>query len=216
MQTAARFIVLDGVEGCGKSTQLARLAAYLREAGHDPVLTHEPGGTPIGEAIRALLLSPDHPEMDPLTEAFLFCASRAQHVRQVIAPALAAGRVVLCDRFDASTFAYQGHAGGVGVDVVGRVNAEATGGLEPDLTVVLDVDPAEGMRRKFGKDPSGRDAASANGADRIERNALAFHQRVREGFLLYAERHADRCAVVNADRPPDEVFAEIAGLVLGR
>jgi len=207
LQTTARFIVLDGVEGCGKSTQLARLAASLREAGHDPVLTHEPGGTPIGEAIRALLLSPDHPEMDPLTEAFLFCASRAQHVRQVIAPALEAGRVVLCDRFDASTFAYQGHAGGVGVDVVERVNAEATGGLAPDLTVILDLDPAEGMRRKFGE------GASANGADRIERNALAFHQRVREGFLLYAERHADRCAVVNADRPPDEVFADIAALV---
>jgi len=202
-----RFVVFDGVEGCGKSTQLARVAEALRAEGLDPLLTHEPGGTPIGEAIRALLLSPDHPEMDPLTEAFLFCASRAQHVREVIAPALEDGRAVLCDRFDAATWAYQGHAGMIGVGLVERVNADATGGLEPDLTVILDLDPAEGLLRKFGE------KALSETPDRIESNALAFHELVREGFLLYAERHADRCAVVDAGRTADEVFAEIAALL---
>ncbi|MCD6359727.1 MAG: dTMP kinase [Armatimonadetes bacterium] len=202
-----RFIVFDGVEGCGKSTQLMRVSEAMRAAGGAPVLTHEPGGTPIGEVIRSLLLSPEHGEMAPLTEVLLFCASRAQHVREVIAPALGEGRVVLCDRFDAATFAYQGHAGGVGADLVERVNAAATEGLAPDLTVILDLDPAEGLLRKFGGE------AVADAADRIERNAPAFHELVREGFLLYAERHAERCVVVDAARSPDEVFADIAALL---
>lgn len=207
MREDLRFIVLDGVEGCGKSTQLARLAEALRAEGHDPIITHEPGGTVIGENIRALLLSPDHAEMDALTETLLFCASRAQHVSQVIRPALDAGRVVLCDRFDAATFAYQGHAGGQGVELVERLSAAATGGMCPDLTIVLDLDPAAGMTRKFGG------GAAGDLGDRIERNAASFHEKVREGFRLYAERHADRCAVVDASLAPDEVFAEIARLL---
>jgi len=202
-----RFIVLDGGEGCGKSTQLARLAEALRAEGHDPAVTHEPGGTVIGESIRALLLSPEHAEMDALTETMLFCASRAQHVQQIIRPALDAGRVVLCDRFDAATFAYQGHAGGQGVELVERLSAAATGGLCPDLTIILDLDPAVGMTRKFGEEAAG------DLGDRIERNKMAFHEKVREGFGLYAERHADRCAVVDASRSPDEIFADMARLL---
>jgi dTMP kinase len=209
MRDALRFIVLDGVEGCGKSTQLQRLAEALRSAGEDPVVTHEPGGTPVGEAIRQLLLSPDYPLMTVLTELFLFCASRAQHVQQIIRPALDDGRRVLCDRFSAATFAYQGYAGGAGVELAERVDAQATGGLVPDLTVILDLPPEQGLLRKFGEGWPER----LEGSDRIEQSDLEFHRLVREGFLRYAWRHEERTAVVDADRPPDEVFSDLADLL---
>lgn len=197
-----RFIVLDGVEGAGKSSQLARLAEALREMGEDVLVTIEPGGTPVGEAVRALLLSPDYPEMTPLTELFLFCASRAQHCDEVIRPALDAGKVVLCDRFSAATFAYQGHAGEAGEALVVRLDAEATRGLVPDMTIILDLPPEEGLARKFGE-------TGAGDADRIERNELAFHERVREGFHRYAERYPDRTVIVSASGTEDEVFAGV-------
>ena len=210
MSCPYRFIVLDGVEGAGKSTQLARLAEALRAAGEDVLVTVEPGGTPVGEAIRALLLSPDYPEMTPLTEVFLFCASRAQHVGQVIRPALAAGRLVLCDRFSAATFAYQGHAGEAGDELVVALDEAATGGLAPDMTIILDLPPEEGLRRKFGEGSGGAHA------DRIERNALEFHRRVRAGFHAYARRYPERTAIIDAARGEDEVFAAIcAALGIG-
>jgi dTMP kinase len=196
-----RFIVLDGVEGAGKSTQLARLAQLLRDAGEDVVQTFEPGGTPVGGAIREVLLSPVHP-IAPLTEVFLFCASRAQHCDEVIRPALEAGRLVLCDRFSAATFAYQGHAGEVGEERVVRLDAEATGGLVPDITIILDLPPAEGLRRKF-------DEVGADAADRIEQNEPAFHERVREGFHRYAGRYPDRTAIVDASGSEDDVFTHV-------
>ncbi len=209
MRDDLRFIVLDGVEGCGKSTQLQRLAVALRESGDEPVVTHEPGGTPVGEAIRAVLLSPEYPLMTVLTELFLFCASRAQHVQQVIRPALDEGRIVLCDRFSAATFAYQGYAGGAGIELAERVDAEATGGLAPDLTIVLDVPVEEGLRRKFGE--GWRERLDAG--DRIERNDLEFHRLVREGFLRYAQQHPERTTVVDGGRSPDEVFLELVDLL---
>jgi dTMP kinase len=195
------FIVLDGVEGCGKSTQVALLAQRLREAGAMVVVTHEPGGTAVGERIRELLLDPAHPEMTALTEVLLFCASRAQHCAEVIAPALAAGKMVVCDRFSSSTAVYQGYAGGVGMDVVMRVNDVATGGLEPDLLVVLDLDPAVGMARKLG--------GSKTPGDRIERKPPGFHQKVREGFLEYARLRPGRAVVVNAEGEPQEVHGRV-------
>lgn len=204
MSCRYRFIVLDGVEGAGKSTQIVRLAKALRDAGEDVVVTIEPGGTPIGQAVRELLLSPNYPEMTPLTEVFLFCASRAQHVEQVIRPALEDGRIVLCDRFSAATFAYQGYAGDVGEELVAVLDDAATGGLVPDVTIILDLPPEEGLRRKFGEDAT----MDANG-DRIERNKPAFHRRVREGFRRYAECYPDRTIVIDASRSEDEVFAEI-------
>ncbi len=202
MSCPHRFIVLDGVEGAGKSTQLARLAEALRAAGEDVLATVEPGGTPVGEAIRALLLSPDYPRMTPLTEVFLFCASRAQHVAEVIRPALAAGRLVLCDRFSAATFAYQGHAGEVGEEPVLALDEAATGGLAPDMTIILDLPPEEGLRRKFGDGPRGD-------ADRIERNEPEFHRRVRAGFQAYARRYPERTTIIDASGGEDEVFATI-------
>lgn len=201
-----RFIVLDGVEGAGKSTQIRRLAESLREAGEDVLVTIEPGGTAIGERIRELLLSPEFPEMTALTELLLFCASRAQHCDEVIRPALEAGKLVLCDRFSAATFAYQGHAGEVGEDLVAGLDAAATRGLVPDMTIILDLPPDDGLRRKFAE----KGAASA---DRIEQNALAFHERVREGFQRYVERYPDRTAIVDASGTEDEVFARICELL---
>lgn len=196
-----RFIVLDGVEGAGKSTQIARLADALRTAGEDVLVTIEPGGTPVGSAIRDILLDPLH-EITPLTEIFLFCASRAQHCDAIIRPALAAGRVVLCDRFSAATFAYQGHAGEAGEELVVRLDAEATHGLVPDMTVILDLPPEAGMVRKFARE-------GADTADRIERNALAYHERVREGFHRYAKRYPERTAIVDALGSEDEIFARV-------
>lgn len=195
------FIVLDGVEGCGKSTQVRLLAARLEEEGAQVVVTHEPGGTPVGERIRSLLLDPAYREITPVTEVMLFCASRAQHCSQVIAPALAAGKMVVCDRFASSTAVYQGYAGGLGMDTVVRVNEVATGGLEPDLLVVLDVDPEVGMRRKFG------DRASQG--DRIEQKPPGFHRKVREGFLEYARRRPGRAVVVSAYGPETEIHKDV-------
>lgn len=195
------FIVLDGVEGCGKSTQVTLLARRLEQAGAHVVVTHEPGGTPVGERIRALLLDPAYPEMTPLTEVMLFCASRAQHCSEVIAPALAAGQMVVCDRYASSTAVYQGYAGGLGMETIARVNDVATGGLEPDLLVVLDLDPKEGMRRKFGE--------GAAHADRIEEKSAEFHQKVREGFLQYARLRPGHSVVVSADAPPEEIHRRV-------
>lgn len=206
MSCRYRFIVLDGVEGAGKSTQLRRLAEALRNRGEeDVVLTFEPGGTPVGDAIREVLLSPSR-EITPLTEIFLFCAARAQHCDEVIRPALDAGKVVLCDRFTAATFAYQGHAGAAGEELVVRLDAEATRGLVPDMTIILDLPPREGLRRKFG-------ASGADGADRIEQHELSFHEHVREGFHLYARRYADRTAIVDASGTEEEVFARVRAVL---
>lgn len=204
MSCPYRFIVLDGVEGAGKTTQVARLAAALRMTGEDVLVTFEPGGTPVGAVVRALLLSPEYPEMTPLTEALLFCASRAQHCEEVIRPALAAGRVVLCDRFSASTFAYQGHAGAVGEELVETLDAAATGGLVPDMTIILDLPPEEGLRRKFGTDAPGD-----GDGDRIERNTLEFHRRVRAGFHEYARRYPERTVIIDASGREEEVFAAV-------
>lgn len=201
----ALFIVMDGVEGCGKSTQIALLAERLRAQGRDVLVTHEPGGTPVGERVRELLLDPRYPEMTPLTEMLLFCASRAQHCAQVIGPALKARRVVLCDRFGSATAAYQGHAGDVGPDVVEAVNRVATAGLEPDLLIILDLDAALGLRRKYG------DRAASG--DRIEEKSATFHRAVREGFLEHARRSGERAVIVAADGRPETVHDEILKLV---
>ncbi len=205
-----RFIVLDGVEGCGKTTQARLLAERLQQQDIPHLLTHEPGGTPLGRRLRHLLLE-EEAEMTPLTEAFLFCADRAEHVATVIVPALLAGRWVICDRFSSSTFAYQVWAGEVdpahfrAMDAIAReplkqVPGEQTGQGQPDLTVILDLDPAAGRARKMtpGSPP-----------DKIERRSAEYHHRVREGFLCYARDLAGAAAVIPADRDPTTVLGEI-------
>jgi dTMP kinase len=190
------FVTLEGPEGGGKSTQASLLAAYLRERGRDVVSVREPGGTPLGEAVRDLLLDPRH-EIDVRTEMLLFAASRAQLVARVIAPALEAGRDVVCDRYVDASLAYQGVGRGLGVAVVREVNAVATGGLVPDLTLLLDIDPAAGLRRARAETAAGGGPDAPHG-DRLERERLAFHERVREGFLALAKKEPRRIRIIDA------------------
>ena len=176
----------------------------------------EPGGTPVGEQIRALLLDPGRPELDPRTEMLLFAASRAQLVAEVIRPALGRGRLVVCDRYLDASLAYQGVGRGLGVEVVRAVNAAGTDGLLPDITLLLDIEPAVGLRRaREAAGCAGRSARWAGG-DRLERETLAFHERVREGFLAGARKEPARVRVVDARGTPDEVHRSIMRLVRER
>jgi dTMP kinase len=201
-----RFITFEGGEGCGKSTQVVRLAAALESRGLKVLLTREPGGTRLSELIRTLLK--DEAEDPPVdrAELLLFLAARAQLVRNVIAPALEAGTWVVSDRFSDSTVAYQGYGRGLPVDFVRQANDFACEGLRPDLTFLLDLDPATAERRMRG-----REAATNTSADRIERAGSGFHARLRKGFLELAAADAPRFSVVDASKSPDEV----AGVVLG-
>lgn len=204
------FITLEGVEGCGKTTQIVRLAEFLRSRGREVVCTREPGGTPIAERIRGLLLDPEHTAMSATTELLLYAAARAQHVDELIRPALEAGKDVISDRFADSTTAYQGAGRGLSPEAVMPLHETATRGVWPDLTMVLDLPAEEGLRR----------AANTGASDRLEREPLDFHQRVREEFLRLAQREPGRVKVVDASRSPEEVAAEIRShleaLLLGR
>jgi dTMP kinase len=195
------FITFEGIEGSGKSTQAEALKRFLEDHGLEVVLTREPGGSPIGEQIRNILLDPDNHGMVPLTELLLYEASRCQHVEAVIKPALERGRTVICDRFfDAST-AYQGYARGLSVKMVGELNLVATGGRKPDLTIVLNLPVDVGLKR-LGKN-----------LDRIEREAVEFHEGVRQGYLRIAEGEPDRVKVVNAAGTIDDTFAEVKKII---
>lgn len=196
-----RFIVLDGPDGGGKSTQLAQLGQWLTQAGVPVTLTRDPGGTAIGDRIRQVLLDARHQEMAVATETLLYMASRAQLAHEIIAPQLARGACVLCDRFVSATIAYQG-AGGADVSTIGPLARFAVGALVPDLTIVLDVPAEVGLAR--GK-----------GGDRMESKALEFHRRVRQSFLDQAAAQPDRFAVVNAARPADEVQQDLRKLLIG-
>lgn len=196
-----RLIAFEGVEGAGKSTQLELLRQTLEKAGHRVVSTREPGGTTVGEQIRSILLDRGS-TLDPRAEALLFAAARAQLVEQVIRPALERGETVLCDRYLHSSLAYQGVARGLGVEPVAAVNAFATGGLLPDLVVLLAVDPAEGLDRVRGA------------LDRIEDQDLEFHQQVERGFMELAAADPVRFLVVDAARPAEQVAAEVRAVVL--
>lgn len=203
----ARLITIEGIEGAGKSTQVGRLRTWLEELGIRVVATAEPGGTPLGLRLRRLLdeVSP----LDPLAECFLFAAARAQHVRRVICPALGEGAVVLCDRYVDSTTAYQGYGRGVALERIAELNRMATDGLMPDLTIVLDLDAALGLAR--ARTRAGR--APAAGTDPFEGLALEFHERVRKGFWAIQAREPERVALVDADRAPETVAADLQTLL---
>ncbi len=202
------FITFEGPEGSGKTTQIEHLAAWLRSTGRDVVVTFEPGGTKIGERVRALLFDLAHGEMTARTELLLMNAARAQHVEQVIEPALTAGKLVLSDRFAESSLAYQGFGRELGLDVVEPICDFATGGLKPDLVLLLDLDVAEGLKRNRKLD-AGSARTEATKGNRFEAESLAFHQRVRDGFLQLAKREPDRFVVLDATLPPDELEAGI-------
>lgn len=192
------FVTFEGPEGSGKTTQLKLLAEWLREQGYDVLATREPGGTAISEAIRAILLDPTHTEMQPEAEILLFSAARAQIVAQVIRPHLERGGMVLCDRYADSTLAYQGYGRGLDLDILRAITAFATGGLVPDLTIYLDVAIEEGLQRK-----------SAQEWNRLEAQALAFHQRVRDGYLEMAAGEPDRWLEVDAFQPIADIQVAI-------
>jgi dTMP kinase len=201
------FFTLEGPEGAGKTTQTRLLAEYLRTNGRTVVCVREPGGTPIGEQIRALLLDPRRREMDPIAEMLLFAASRAQLVVQVIAPTLCAGQDVVCDRYVDASLAYQGVGRGIGVEVVRTINAVATAGVYPDLTFLLDIDVATGLERARAE------TAVWTAGDRMEQEVLAFHQRVREGFLSLAQKEPQRIQVIDARGPVHAVQRAIQATV---
>ncbi len=197
--TRGRFITFEGIEGCGKSTQIGLLADHLRAAGRNVVLTREPGGTPAAEAIRAILLDPAQDALSPTTELLLYAAARAQHVHQVIRPAVKAGAVVLCDRFADSTEAYQGGGRALSHETIDILRNIATDGMGPDCTILLDLPAAEGLAR----------TRSRGELDRIEGEPLAFHERVRAAFLAIAAREPERVIVINAAASVEAIAGEI-------
>ncbi|HNR47063.1 MAG TPA: dTMP kinase [Anaerolineaceae bacterium] len=201
------FITLEGPEGSGKTSQLPRLADYLREQGYDVLTTREPGGTIIGDQVRAVLTRLDNTAMQPRTEILLFLAARAQLVEEVIRPALAQGKIILSDRYADSTLAYQGYGHGVDLALLRLLLDFATGGLRPDLTLLLDVDPAVGLSRR---------RSSGGEWNRLDAYALEFHQRVRQGYLTMAHQEPTRWRVVDASQPPDVVQSALSQLVLNR
>jgi len=200
-----RFITIEGPDGSGKTTQVERLAERLRSAGHEVLVTREPGGTRLGEQLREILLA-RHGGVEPtdaLTDAFLFEAARRQLVRQVIRPALADGSIVVCGRYSDSTLAYQGYGAGAPLDVLRAIDAAATDGLRPNLTILLDLPVEVGLARK-GPDETTRFEAEQD---------VAFHRRVRAGFLALAADEPDRFAVVDATLTVDEVADEAWSIV---
>jgi dTMP kinase len=197
---AGHFIVFEGPEGAGKSTQIRRLAALLEAQGREVVVTREPGGTPVGDAIRGVLLGAGDYAMLPQTEAFLLSASRAQHVHDVIQPAIERGAIVLCDRFADSSLAYQGGGHGMDRAALRCLERIAVGDTEPDLRLLLDLPVEVGLARRH------RDAGSVN---RIDRASVTFHERVRRAYRELAEARPAAWAVIDAAQAPDDVLADI-------
>ena len=200
---AARFITFEGIDGAGKSTHLDALAQRLRDRGATVVATREPGGTPLAERVREIFL---HETADVLTEALLAFAARRDHIRSVIAPALAAGQTVLCDRFTDATFAYQGGGGGAPVAVLAQLEAWVQEGLQPELTVWFDLPPAMAAQRR----------AQARAADRFEQRDLVFFERVRAGYAARAAADPARFARIDAAQPRDHVWAQIDSVLEAR
>jgi len=202
-----RFITIEGGEGAGKSSQIRRLADSLRTKGRDVIVTREPGGSPGAEAIRDLLVNGEGDRWSATTETLLINAARRDHIERVIEPALAAGAWVICDRFHDSTRAYQGAAGGVSPALIAALEATVLDGLAPDLTLILDIDPAEGLARAAGR---------GAGEGRFEAKGLEFHTRLRQAFLDIASREPKRCAVIKAAGHFDDVAARITTVVTAR
>jgi len=201
------FITLEGPEGSGKTSHIPALAEAIRQAGYDVVVTREPGGTQIGDEIRSTLLNLKNTEMHPTTEILLFQASRAQLVNQVIRPALAEGKVVLCDRYADSTLAYQGYGHQTNLEELTRIVAFATGGLKPDLTILMDVDIETGLKRRSSDDENW---------NRLDAKEIAFHRRVREGYCAMAAAEPERWIAVDASQSLACVCDDLIKVVLER
>ncbi|MBN1679518.1 MAG: dTMP kinase [Anaerolineae bacterium] len=204
------FITFEGPDGSGKTTQIALLVDYLRQQGHELYQTREPGGTPIGNQIRQVLHDLKNEGMHPHTEILLYAASRAQLVAQELKPRLAAGAVVICDRYADSTLAYQGYGHGLDLDTLRTILNFATEGLQPDLTVYLDISPEDGLKR--------RQQAAQHGAEwnRMDAQSLAFHRRVRVGYLALIAENPARWVTFEAAGDPDAIHAQIRAVVIDR
>jgi dTMP kinase len=204
------FITFEGVDGSGKSTQHRRLVEFLRGKGLPAVSTREPGGTPIGEKIRSILLGSSTKGLAPLAELALMYAARAQHLEEVVRPALARGEIVISDRYNDASLAYQGYGRQLGAAAVKAIDRVICGTTQPDLTLVLDLPPRQALQRA-----TGRDRALKSASRRFEAESLEFHERVRKGYLAIARREPRRVKVIRADRRPGEIEKEIQGIVRG-
>jgi dTMP kinase len=200
------FVSFEGIEGCGKSTQVELLGRFLAGHGVPHLITREPGGTRLGELIRQILLDPGHSEMDALTEMFLYAADRAQHTAQVIRPALETRQWIVCDRFADATAAYQGYGRGQDLVLIQRLNQWATRGLWPSLTVLLDCPVEIGLERVSQR-------IGDSNEDRLECQAETFHQRVRDGYLELAAREPERFTILDATLSPEQVHREVVSVL---
>jgi dTMP kinase len=203
------FITFEGVEGSGKTTQIRRLEKYLIRKGIPCKVTREPGGPPISEKVRKILLNPDHQEMIPLSELLLYEASRAQHLKEVIEPVLKRGAVVLCDRFSDATIAYQGFGRKLDLELIKRLNRLATQGRKPDVTFLLDCPSGLGLKRAVQRNQKQGKAKE----ERFEREKIQFHHRVRKGYHWIAKKEPHRVKVIDTCNGPDKVFEKIRDIV---
>lgn len=193
----SKFITIEGPDGAGKTTQIKKLYKFFSNKGIKTIITREPGGTELGENLRKVLLTPHGQEPVPEAEALIYAASRAQLVKKIIKPCLKKGGVVLCDRFIDSSLAYQGWARGLGIDQVFKINSWFLTDCMPDITLVLDIDPEISLNRKKNK------------KDRLEKEALDFHKKVREGFLILKQRFPDRIKIIDAQKDENKIFEVI-------
>jgi len=210
-RTATGFITFEGIEGSGKTTQVRLLSEFLTSKGVQHIVTREPGGTVVGEKIRSLLLDPQS-RMVPVSELLLYGAARAQHIEEIIEPALGEGKVVLCDRFTDATAAYQGAGRGIPMNVIRVVNSLASADIKPDMTLLLDLDPEKGLARARARNKT----LGATSTTRFDDEELAFHARVREGYLEIAREDTARVRVVTAEAPEEKVAKQIVAHVKRR
>jgi len=217
MWRRGKFITFEGLDGTGKSTQMRKLAVVLREAGHRVVETREPGGTPTAEKIRKVLLDSGTSRLAPLAEMALMFASRAQHIAEVIEPGLAAGNIVLCDRFTDSTEAYQGGGRRLGSEPVRELHRILCGDLQPDLTILMDSNPHASVRRARRRNQrASKSSSRSHDENRFEQETRSFFARVREGYLAIAKREPGRVAVVDASGTPEQTHHKILEVLSSR
>ena len=205
MERKGKFITFEGCDGCGKSTQLKLLSDYLEKNGVAHIFTREPGGGKISEAIREILLNGKNSEMTDECEALLYSASRVQHLHDRVQPALEQGKLVICDRYVDSSFAYQAYARGLGVDFIAKINAYAIEKYSPDVTIFIDLSPEDAFKRKHGADEN----------DRLEQAGMDFHNKVYAGYKALAETES-RIATINGQQTPEEVFADVLQVLTER
>jgi len=200
------FITFEGIEGSGKTTQIRHALEFLKQRGKDCIVTREPGGTVIGQKIRAILLDPESSGIDPSTELLLYVADRAEHVNKVVRPALSAGKTVLCDRYFDATVVYQGYARGLDIDLLKNMHKLILNDLKPDITFLLDLSPVAGLSRAWKQIEEGERAGIET---RFEKEAVAFHEKVREGYLGLARQEPERFIVIDAMNNEEQVRKDI-------